>query len=138
MNKIKQQIEKDQNDIIDMCAKIIEQNNIIVYPSSEAHSIHTNFTVKLMDKNNTPKESIFCVVGPSNGYGIKIISTGMYISNYDATPDMQDKIRKIYYACEDKSDKQKTIRDKIAEQENAKSWTETKQGLAKFLLAKSK
>lgn len=138
MNKTKQQIENDQNDIIDMCAKIIEQDNIIIYPSSEPHSIQTYFTVKIMDKDNNPKDTIFVVAGPSNGYGIRIAETGMYISEYYANPDTKEKIRKIYYDCEKKSDKQKPIRDKIAERELTKQWKETKQGLAKFLLTKSK
>ena len=138
MKNTKNKIENDQNDILDMCAKIIEQDNIIIYPSSEPHSIQTYFTVKIMDKGNNPKDTIFVVSSPSNGYGIRITETGMYISSYYVNPDMQEKIRKIYYDCEKKSDEQKSIRDKIAENKTAKLWSETKQGLAKFLLTKSK
>ena len=130
MKKTQEEIKNDTNTIVDICLEIIKQNNIIVYPSSEAHSVNTDYKVKIMNENRTPADTIFIVLGPSNGYGVRIIKTDVYISCYDASPYIKDKIMKLYYDCEKKSDKQKPLRAKIAEQEYAKLLAETKQGLA--------
>ena len=137
MKKTKENIETDTNTIVDICSEIIKQNNTIVYPSSEHLSTDTYFAVKIMGENGEP-ETIFTVSSPSNGYGLKIAETGIYISGYGVPLYINNKIRKLYDDCETKSDKQKKLREKIAEQKYAKLLSETKQGLAKFVFSKSK
>ena len=129
--------EQTKNDIVDLCMEIIKQDNVIVYPSAEAHSIHTYFKVKLMNNNGTPQDTIFTVDGPVNGYGLRITETGMVISGYDLGSD-RNKLIKLYDDCETKSDEQKQLREKIAKQKYEKLLSKTKQGLAKFILPKSK
>lgn len=137
MKNITEKAKKEINNIINLCAEIIKQDNVIVYPSAEVHSIQTYYHVDIMNKDGIPQDTIFTVDGPSNGYGIRITSTGVYISGYDLGLD-KNKLIKLYSDCETKSDKQKQLREKIAEQKYAKLLSETKQGLAKFTLPKTK
>ena len=138
MKKKQENIESDINHLVDICTNIIKQNNIIIYPSSESRSVNTYFNIKIMDENSEPTETIFTINSPSNGYGIKITKTNVHISGYDVPTYIQNKIMKLYHDCEEKSDEQKKLRNKIAEQNYAKLLSEAKQELAKFVFSKSK
>ena len=119
--------QNQENEIIDICAKILKQDNIIVYPSG-GHSVTTCYFVSHKDN----KETIFIALSPSNGYGIKIPETNILISGYNSTPDMHEKIRTLYFDCEKKSDQQIKLRAKIAEQEHFTKLKATKCALLKF------
>ena len=113
-----------ENEIIDICTNILKQDNIIVYPSN-GHSGGTCFFVKQIDNGKT----IFVAHGPLNGYGITISETDTFIPYLKSTPDLRDKIRKLYDACGKKSYKQTELRAQIAERERLAKLTVTKHRL---------
>ena len=118
-----------ESDIIDMCATILSQDNIIVYPSSEFQGLQTSFSVQQMGS----KKNIFVVHSPSDGYGVTISETDTFISHYKVTPELGKKIIKLYDDCEKKSKQQKGLRAQIAEQERLAQLDAAKHALLRFV-----
>lgn len=130
----KQQKENDSTNsvIIDTCLNILNQNNIIVYPSNEETHNDTIFYIKKLDERK-PGKSIFAVYGPSHGYGLKIITTDVYISGYELLPNTQSKLRQLWHESDIKSYKQKEMRKKIATENCRASLVATQYHLQSFI-----
>ena len=130
-------IKKLEDDIINNCYNILNQDNIIVY-SSTGEDIHndTNFLVYILNENKLPTKTIFKVLGPSAGYKLILIEPNVSIKPLLSGSKRQEQIMNLYSLARKKYYEQEKMRSNIYALSQINSLKTACNNLQTFVLSK--
>ena len=110
---VKKTEKEIEAEILDDCNKILSTDSVIVYSTTRTKTTNTDFIVYKKNGNKPPKETIFKICGPSNGYLLIIPCTNISIDGGFSGSKQEMKLLNLYSATEEIFDKQKDLRSEI-------------------------